>query len=502
MKAARGQRAETVSAVHNARRPRTDRWKRPGGAVTNTGRRRQASSVTWTSSAGSSSRSRSGSSSASPSATPSRSPSRNHPRQAEERLRLLRVDAPGPEVGRFRAASRQGASTAKQSHAAEVRRDRRVELSSPPSRGVRASTNAGQIAPARRLRYRVGANRCPANKPAPAPARQGDERQFVAAWRRILPGSRSEDRRKPVRTSRVSERQVPDAEPKAEVRGRGRTCVRAAARSRGLQSGWRPGRAGTGRRAGILRRGLRLDGSRDERLRRSFPRRSPSAARDSVDEMAEESTQAHAAGRLVNTPLTCRSSRWSQEMERLQRRGRNNGSDRPTDGPQLERAVMRDAPRRTAVASAGDVVPIKLLAGGARVPPLAVASAKTVPDLHRSRKRRRRSLPHAEGATRKNRRAEDRQSLGGGRRVSSRRRRRGGRGAFTIVIPPPNVTGSLHMGHALNNTLQDIRCASSACAARTCCGNARHGPRGHRHADGGRAPGYGEADPPPRPDAR
>jgi valyl-tRNA synthetase len=32
-----------------------------------------------------------------------------------------------------------------------------------------------------------------------------------------------------------------------------------------------------------------------------------------------------------------------------------------------------------------------------------------------------------------------------------------GQGApFTIVIPPPNVTGSLHMGHALNNTLQDI----------------------------------------------
>ncbi len=29
---------------------------------------------------------------------------------------------------------------------------------------------------------------------------------------------------------------------------------------------------------------------------------------------------------------------------------------------------------------------------------------------------------------------------------------------FCIVIPPPNVTGSLHMGHALNNTLQDILC--------------------------------------------
>ncbi len=28
--------------------------------------------------------------------------------------------------------------------------------------------------------------------------------------------------------------------------------------------------------------------------------------------------------------------------------------------------------------------------------------------------------------------------------------------AYCIVIPPPNVTGSLHMGHALNNTLQDI----------------------------------------------
>jgi valyl-tRNA synthetase len=29
---------------------------------------------------------------------------------------------------------------------------------------------------------------------------------------------------------------------------------------------------------------------------------------------------------------------------------------------------------------------------------------------------------------------------------------------FCIVIPPPNVTGNLHMGHALNNTLQDVLC--------------------------------------------
>ena len=27
---------------------------------------------------------------------------------------------------------------------------------------------------------------------------------------------------------------------------------------------------------------------------------------------------------------------------------------------------------------------------------------------------------------------------------------------FTILMPPPNVTGSLHIGHALNYTIQDI----------------------------------------------
>ena len=27
---------------------------------------------------------------------------------------------------------------------------------------------------------------------------------------------------------------------------------------------------------------------------------------------------------------------------------------------------------------------------------------------------------------------------------------------YCVVIPPPNVTGILHMGHALNNTIQDI----------------------------------------------
>jgi valyl-tRNA synthetase len=32
----------------------------------------------------------------------------------------------------------------------------------------------------------------------------------------------------------------------------------------------------------------------------------------------------------------------------------------------------------------------------------------------------------------------------------------GAREPYTIVIPPPNVTGALHMGHALNNTIQDV----------------------------------------------
>src|SRR5690554_6909554 len=31
-----------------------------------------------------------------------------------------------------------------------------------------------------------------------------------------------------------------------------------------------------------------------------------------------------------------------------------------------------------------------------------------------------------------------------------------GREAYTVVIPPPNVTGVLHMGHMLNNTIQDV----------------------------------------------
>ena len=29
---------------------------------------------------------------------------------------------------------------------------------------------------------------------------------------------------------------------------------------------------------------------------------------------------------------------------------------------------------------------------------------------------------------------------------------------YSVVIPPPNVTGILHTGHMLNNTIQDVYC--------------------------------------------
>src|SRR5580692_3979404 len=48
--------------------------------------------------------------------------------------------------------------------------------------------------------------------------------------------------------------------------------------------------------------------------------------------------------------------------------------------------------------------------------------------------------------------------------------------AYSIVIPPPNVTGMLTLGHVLNNTIQDI-------LARLAAG---HRPRRHRHAGGSR----------------
>ena len=40
--------------------------------------------------------------------------------------------------------------------------------------------------------------------------------------------------------------------------------------------------------------------------------------------------------------------------------------------------------------------------------------------------------------------------------ADAERGKREGKKPFTIVMPPPNITGQLHMGHALDNTMQDI----------------------------------------------
>ena len=62
-----------------------------------------------------------------------------------------------------------------------------------------------------------------------------------------------------------------------------------------------------------------------------------------------------------------------------------------------------------------------------------------------------------------------------------------GRPSFVIAIPPPNVTGDLHMGHALNASIQDLlirwhrmRGFSTAVAARL-------RPRGNRDPERRRA---------------
>ena len=40
---------------------------------------------------------------------------------------------------------------------------------------------------------------------------------------------------------------------------------------------------------------------------------------------------------------------------------------------------------------------------------------------------------------------------------------------FTIVIPPPNVTGVLHMGHTLNETVQDILIRHARMTGKNAC---------------------------------
>ena len=44
-----------------------------------------------------------------------------------------------------------------------------------------------------------------------------------------------------------------------------------------------------------------------------------------------------------------------------------------------------------------------------------------------------------------------------------------GRQPYTVVIPPPNVTGVLHMGHMLNNTIQDILVRRARMTGKNAC---------------------------------
>ena len=73
---------------------------------------------------------------------------------------------------------------------------------------------------------------------------------------------------------------------------------------------------------------------------------------------------------------------------------------------------------------------------------------------------------------------------------------------FTIVIPPPNVTGSLHLGHALQHTLMDALDPPEADAGLRGALAAGHGPRRHRHPERGRAAARRGRPLPPRPGPR
>ncbi len=76
----------------------------------------------------------------------------------------------------------------------------------------------------------------------------------------------------------------------------------------------------------------------------------------------------------------------------------------------------------------------------------------------------------------------------GARRRIRRRRRDAARPSFCIQLPPPNVTGLLHMGHAFNQTIMDALTRYHRMCGRQCAVAARHRPCRHRDADRRRAP--------------
>ena len=60
--------------------------------------------------------------------------------------------------------------------------------------------------------------------------------------------------------------------------------------------------------------------------------------------------------------------------------------------------------------------------------------------------------------------------------------------AFTMLLPPPNVTGYLHMGHMFEHTESDILVRWRRMCGDTARLGSRHRPRRHRHPDVGGAP--------------
>ena len=69
---------------------------------------------------------------------------------------------------------------------------------------------------------------------------------------------------------------------------------------------------------------------------------------------------------------------------------------------------------------------------------------------------------------------------------------------FTLTLPPPNVTGHLHMGHMLEHTEIDIIVRWKRMSGIADAVAARHRPRRHRHAADGGAPARRRGQEPPR----
>ncbi len=59
--------------------------------------------------------------------------------------------------------------------------------------------------------------------------------------------------------------------------------------------------------------------------------------------------------------------------------------------------------------------------------------------------------------------------------------------SFCIVMPPPNITGELHMGHALDNTLPDVLTRFQKNEGQKCSVFARHRPCLYRYRGSRRA---------------